>query len=124
MMSEPASASSAGILALAVAICGPLAGEYAVIVLASLAGSLWALSARSAPGAAASALMLLRLVLTAVVLTGSATWWIEQRYGLPAHRIMAPVAFGIGAIGDRWRDAIRALWANAAGRFSGSGGKG
>ncbi len=115
-MSEPTTtAAQVGLVALAIALFGPLAGQYAVIVMASLAGALWTLSETQTRGAG-SALLVARLVLTAVVLAGSATWWIESRYGLPAHQILSPVAFLIGAFGNRWRGAIRVLWNEGAKR--------
>lgn len=44
-MSDPTTTTTTGLVAVAVAVLGPMAGEYAVIVLSALAGSLWALSA-------------------------------------------------------------------------------
>ena len=121
-VSEPTTGAQAGLLALAIALFGPLAGQYAVIVMASLAGSLWALSEAQTRGAGSAALVL-RLVLTAVVLAGSATWWLESRYDLPSHQILSPVAFLIGAFGNRWRAAIKSLWDAAAKRLGAQDGR-
>jgi hypothetical protein len=108
-MSEPTSTTAAtGLVALAVALVGPMAGEYAVIVLSALAGSLWALSRSTTATRAAGALLVLRLVLTAVVLAGGASWWLSTQYSIPAHQLLAPVAFGVGAIGNGWGSLINA----------------
>lgn len=111
-MSEPSSVAQAGLVAIAIALFGPLAGQYAVIVLAALAGALWALSEAKTRGVG-SAMLLVRLILTALVLAGAPTWWLEMHYDLPAHQILAPVAFLIAAVGDRWRSAISTLWSRA-----------
>jgi hypothetical protein len=45
-MAEPTSTGSVGLAALAVALIGPMAGPYALIVFAGLAGAMLPLSAR------------------------------------------------------------------------------
>jgi hypothetical protein len=107
-MSEPTAVTATGLVAIGVALLGPMAGEYAVIVLSALAGSLWALSRSSTDTRAAGALLVLRLVLTAVVLAGGASWWLSGHYSIPAHHLLAPVAFCIGAIGNGWGSLINA----------------
>jgi hypothetical protein len=100
-MVEPAG-SSKGIVALAVLMFGTVAGEYAAIVFCALAGSLWALSKVETEARARGAFLVARLVMTAVVLTGPLAWWLEHEYQWPAHRMLAPLAFAIGALGDKW----------------------
>ena len=102
-MTEPTIPATAGIVALGVAMLGPMAGPYAVIVLSALAGALWALAQAPTSTRAAGALLLLRLVLSAVVLTSGVAWLLERHYSWPAHQVLAPVAFLIGMGGDRWR---------------------
>ena len=109
-MTEPTTSTGAGIVAVSVAILGPMAGEYAVIVLAALAGSLWALSRLSTASRVDAALLILRLVLTAVVLAGGAAWWLQTQYAWPAQQMLAPVAFAIGAVGDRWTAFFELLY--------------
>lgn len=107
-MSDPAVIAPAGLVALMVAFLGPLAGPYAVILVSGLAGALWALSTtRTTRWEAAT--MLLRLVLTAVMLTGSLAWWIQTRYGVPVAEAVSPVAFVLGATGDMAARAMRSL---------------
>lgn len=101
-MNEPTT-TSVGLQALFVALLGPLAGEHAVIVFAALAGALWPLSNTEGMTTGRGAMFLLRLVLTASVLTGIIAWWASKEYGIESSSILAPVAFGIGVIGDSWR---------------------
>lgn len=117
-MAEPAS-PSVGIVAVAVALLGPMAGEYAVIVLAALAGSLWALARADTPTRTHGALLVMRLVLTAIVLTGGVAWWLEASYEWPVHQMLAPVAFAIGALGERWQMAIEKGWERISGVIGG-----
>lgn len=104
-MTEPTSTAATGvsIVAVAIGLLGPAAGPYATIVLGALAGALWALSAAPTETRRAGAGLVLRLVLTAVLLTGGAAAALESQYGWPAHQLLAPVAFAIGMGGDRWR---------------------
>ena len=99
-MAEPASTSTISITALAVALLGPMAGPYALIVFAALAGSLWPISAVEATSRVASAFLLFRCTAMAVVFTGAAANWIQSHYAIQSHEAMAPVAFFIGAFGN------------------------
>jgi hypothetical protein len=56
-------------------------------------------------------MLVLRLVLTAVVLAGSAAWFIERSYEWPAHQVLAPVAFLIGMLGDKVPKLVERLLA-------------
>ncbi len=106
-MAEPTSSSGGAGLAVAlVAMLGPVAGEYAAILFAALAGALWPLSATATITRRAGAWMLLRLVATSVALTGVAAWAANQHLGIPVSTALAPVSFAIAAMGDRWRDMI------------------
>lgn len=119
-MAEPASTTSgAGLAVTLVALVGPAAGEYATIMFAALAGALWPLSAAAGLTRAAGALMVLRLVLTAFALTGVVAWWVQSTWHVPATTLLAPVAFGISALGDNWRSLIAALVARAGAILSG-----
>ena len=97
-MTEPTTTAASGvsIVTVAIGLLGPAAGPYATIALGALT------AAPTEPRAAGAGLVL-RLVLTAVVLTGGAAAALEAQYGWPAHQLLAPVAFGIGMGGDRWR---------------------
>lgn len=121
-MSEPTSAVSGGVVVLAVAIAGPVAGQYIAILFGALAGSLWALGKTKTETRAAGAYLVLRLVLTACVITGPLAWWLGTHYNLPANQLLAPVALGIAAFGDRWGALLDAL-ADIVGQRKSSGGE-
>jgi hypothetical protein len=108
-MAEPASTSTgASAAVLLIALLGPLAGQYALIVMAALAGALWPLSTMEGLTRRTGAFFLARVVFTACVLTGTAAWWLESRYQLPATQGMAVVAFFIGGAGNGWRPVLAA----------------
>lgn len=118
-MTEPTLPSAVGIVAIGVALLGPMAGPYAVIVLAALAGALWALAQAPTATRAAGAMLLLRLVLTAVVMTSGVAWLLESQYAWPAHQMLAPVAFLIGMGGDRWRYVVDVIVKSVGRRIGG-----
>ena len=101
-MPEPISTTGVSLVVVATAMLGPAAGQYAVIVLSALAGGLWALGKLTTSSRTDGALLLLRLLLTAVALTGGAAWWIDTHYQIPAQQLLSPIAFLIAALGDRW----------------------
>ena len=109
-MPEPTS-TSAGIslAALFVAILGPMAGPYALIVFAALAGALWPLSASETTTRMSGAWLVLRCTLTAVALTGVLSVLIQTHWSIPAVEALAPVAFLIGALGNGWRPVFGAI---------------
>jgi hypothetical protein len=107
-MAEP-STSSISITALAIAVLGPMMGPYALIVFAALAGALWPLSTMPTVTRMQGAAFLVRVVALAVVLTGTAAYWIETKYKVPAVESVALVAFCIGAMGNGWRPVLQGL---------------
>lgn len=108
-MTEPTLPPSAGVVALGVTLISPAADAYAVIVLCSLAGALWALAAASTERRRDGAWLVLRLVLTATVLTVSVSVLIERLYGLPAGDVLPGVAFTLGMGPERWRALVTAV---------------
>jgi hypothetical protein len=114
MAPEPTSAGSTGIAALLIAILGPLGGEYAAIIFAALGGALWPLQTMKDVSKKKGAFFLFRVVITAVLITGSATYWLEAKYELPALHGMTVVAFFIGAMGNGFGSVIDALRAGLA----------
>ncbi len=108
-MAEPTSTTGVSIAALAIAIAGPLAGPYALILFAALAGSLWPLSAAATITRTAGAWLVLRCTLTSVVLTGGASAWMGAQYGWQVNELIAPVAFIFGAMGNGWRAVVETV---------------
>ena len=124
-MAEPTTASGISITALLIALLGPLAGQYAVIVMAALAGALWPLSTMDMPSRRAGAAFLFRIVAAAVLLSGSAAYYLEQNYQFPAVHGMAVAAFLIGAMGNGWSPIFKAIRESLSVfiRAAGSGGQ-
>lgn len=108
-MAEPTSTSSLSLAALAIALLGPAAGPYALIVFAALAGALWPLSAATTMTRKAGAGLLLRCTTLAVIMTGGISMLLESYHAIPASEALAPVAFFIGALGNGWRPVIDAI---------------
>ncbi len=92
-----------------VVILGPAAGAGATILFAALSGALWALVEKKDLTKSQGAFLVLRLVLTSLALTGTIALWIEAHYKIPALSLLSPLAFGIAAIGERWRTIFGVL---------------
>ena len=123
-MAEPATTTSAGIVAIAIVLLGPIAGEHAAIPFCALAGALWALSSAKCETRAQGALLVLRLVLTAVVLTGACVWLLEDLYSWPARHVLPGVAFLIGLFGHRWPSLAEDISTRIRGRVRGTDAQG
>lgn len=109
-MTEPLTAAgSASLAVVAVALLGPLAGPYVVIVFASLAGSLWALSSAHTLTRSAGAWLVLRCTLLAVVLTSGVSEYLSSAHGIAPGDSLAPVALFIGAMGNGWRPVFASI---------------
>jgi hypothetical protein len=119
-MPEPTSTVGAGIslAALSIALLGPLAGPYALILFAALSGSLWPLSVAETGSRMAGAWLVVRCTLTSLLLTGTAVAWLQSQYGIEVNASIAPVAFFGGALGNGWRvvlDKLSGVVASIAG---------
>lgn len=121
-MPEPTSTSGISLAAVSIALLGPMAGPYALIVFAALAGALWPLSAADTMTRAAGAWLLLRCTLTAVVLTSALSLVLQNQWQIPANEALAPVAFAIGALGNGWRPVFEAVGAALQAVVSRAGG--
>ena len=125
-MPEPTSSAGISIAALSIALLGPLAGPYALILFAALAGSLWPLSAASTLTRLEGAWLVLRCTLTGVILTGGAASWMQSQYGIQVNETIAPVAFVFGALGNGWRavlDKLTSVLSSVVGRIDAGSGK-
>lgn len=107
-MAEPSS-STLSLTVLAIALLGPAAGPYALIVAMALIGAMWPLSTMPTISRAAGAMFLIRVVGMAVAITAGAAYWLETRYNLPAKETFAVIAFAIGAMGNGWRPVLAGL---------------
>lgn len=123
-MAEPTSTAAGGVslIIILTSVLGPLLGPYAVIVMASLLGAMWPLSVMPDTTRISGAFFLARVISTAVVLTASAAWYLEAKFGFPAVHGMAVVAFFIGALGNGWAPVFYALRQGLAAVARGIGG--
>lgn len=111
-MAEPviqAAATGVSLVTLATAIAGPLAGPYLVITLGGVSGGLWALSSTSGTTRLQGAMLMLRCVLTAVLLTALIAQVLGARFGIQVTELYALVSLVIGMLGNRWQDIIDAV---------------
>lgn len=108
-MAEPTTTGSISLTVLFIALLGPLAGPYALIVFASLAGALWPLSAQVTATHAEGAWLLLRCTLTAIVMTVFFAGVLERAWGVPINEGLGAVALLIGALGNGWRPVFNSL---------------
>jgi hypothetical protein len=101
MMAEP-TVSATSLSVATVALLGPLAGPWAIVVLCALAGAQWALS-REKPGSTFDgALLVFKCLTTACVLSGSIALFISKQFPefVPTE-LLGPVAFFLAAMGNR-----------------------
>jgi hypothetical protein len=110
-MAEPIQSTVAGVslITLAVAVFGPNAGPYIVIVLGSLGGGLWALSSAVIETRAQGAWLMLRCLVTAIVLTAMIAGLLGPWLGVDTLEVYVVVAFTIGALGNKWIEIIDAV---------------
>lgn len=110
-MPEPIQTTVAGVslMTLAVAVFGPLAGPYIVILLGSIAGGLWALSGAPMQTRAEGAWLMLRCIFTAVMLTSVIAVVVESYYQIKVNESYAVVSFVIGMLGNQTKDLIEAV---------------
>jgi hypothetical protein len=110
-MAEPIQSTVAGVslITLAVAVFGPNAGPYIVIVLGSLGGGLWALSSAVIETRVQGAWLMLRCLVTAIVLTAMVAGLLGPWLGVDTVEVYVVVAFVIGALGNKWLEIIDAI---------------
>lgn len=78
-------------------------GPYAVILLASTAGAAWSLGRRDPTERRSAIWFFLRVNLTACVLTSGIATLLSKAYTLSSLEwTFAPIAFGLGLVGDDW----------------------
>lgn len=108
-MAEPSTSAGVSLTVIGIALLGPMAGPYAVIVFAALAGAMWPLSSSTTESSIAGAWLLLRVTLTAVVLTLFIATIIERAWGVPPDESLGSVALAIGAMGNSWKSVWDAV---------------
>lgn len=108
-MAEPSTSAGVSLTVIFVALLGPMAGPYALIAFAALAGAMWPLTASTTTTRMDGAWLLLRCTLMAIVLTVFLASGIERLWEIPANEALAPVALIIGALGNGWRPVFEAM---------------
>ncbi len=97
-------------MTLAIALFGPAAGPYVVIVLGSVGGGLWALAGVKRMTRMQGAWMMLRCILTALALTAILAAivapWLKV---VDVKEVYVAVAFIIGAFGNKWLEVFEAV---------------
>lgn len=124
-MTEPVSpvVAAVSLVTLGVALFGPLAGPYAAIVAGGIGGGLWALSGAKLESASVGVWLMLRCVVTAIVLTAIISGFIGPFFKVPVTEAYAVVAFGIGMLGNSWRDIAETVKVRLQSLISNSGSK-
>lgn len=121
-MAEPTS-TAAGVTLTGglVVLLGPVLGPWVTVLLAAFIGALWTLGRVDTPSRIKAALLLSRIVLTALVLTGGVAAVLAQFMAWSLDHVLPGVAFTLGALGDKFhglREAaanrIRALIGGAS----------
>lgn len=120
-MAEPIQSTVAGVslITLAVAVFGPNAGPYIVIVLGSLGGGLWALSSATLETRMQGAWLMLRCLVTAIVLTAMIAGLLGPWLGINTLEAYVVVAFIIGALGNKWLEIIDSIKLRAQSMITG-----
>jgi hypothetical protein len=110
-MLEPThpAAGVVSLMTLAVALFGPQAGPYFVILLGSIGGGLWPLSSAVLASRMAGLWLMLRCTFTAVVLTSLIAGVLGPYFGIAATETYAVISFVIGALGDKWLDIFESI---------------
>lgn len=92
-----------------IVLMGPILGPWVTVLLASFSGALWAMGRAETESRAMAAWLLMRVMLTALVLTGGIAAMLSQFMSWSLDHALPAVAFGIGAMGDKMgvlREAI------------------
>ena len=108
-MSEPQSSAiqvGASVVGGFSVIAGPEIGPWIAVLVASFAGSLWTLGAADTEDKFRAGLLLIRVNLTAVVLTGCVAVPVVNYNLLPHEYALPAVAFALGAIGAHYKTLI------------------
>lgn len=111
-MAEPTSTAAGAAASFTgglVVLLGPVLGPWAAVLLAAFIGALWTLGRVDTPSRFTAALLLGRIVLTALVLTGGLAAVLAHMWAWSLDHVLPGVAFTIGALGDKFhtlRDAV------------------
>lgn len=111
-MQEPTTAASGltnYLTGVSIGLAGYVTGDTVAIILGATFGALWAIGTAQTGGRLAGLVLLVKLIGTALALTGFLAYVIEANGGAPAARTLTPTAFFVAAIGTRWPQLIEAF---------------
>lgn len=77
--------------------------------MGGVSGGLWALSSADSQTRIQGAMLMLRCVLTAVLLTALIAQVLGARFGIQVTELYGIVSLVIGMLGNRWQDIIDAV---------------
>ena len=103
-MPEPTSATlgvTASFTGGLIVLLGPVLGPWMTVLLAAFSGALWTMGRADTQNRLTAALLLSRVMLTALVLTGGIAAVLAQFMAWSLDHVLPAVAFGIGALGDK-----------------------
>lgn len=123
-MSEPQATMVQGGASLVgglIVLAGPQLGPWLAVIAASFVGSLWTLGAADTQDKWRAGLLLLRVNLTALVLTGCASVPVVSYNLLPHEYALPAMAFTLGAIGAHYKGLIE--WAIGTAKHKVGGGQ-
>ncbi len=104
-----------------IVLAGPELGPWLAVLAASFVGSLWTLGAADTQDKARAFLLLLRVNLTALALTGCVSVPVVSYNLLPYEYALPAVAFCLGAIGAHYKSLIE--WAIGRAKARAGGGQ-
>lgn len=108
-MSEPHTSvvqGGASLVGGLIVLAGPQLGPWLAVLAASFVGSLWTLGAADTQDKTRAVLLLVRVNLTALVLTGCASVPVVSYNLLPYEYALPAMAFALGAIGAHYKGLI------------------
>lgn len=105
-MQEPAtSASAAAAVSITgglIALFGPVIGVWMAVILSATVGATWTIGRVHTDSKRTALLILCRLVMTAIILTGGLSWLLFEKLGVAQDFALPIIAFCIGALGDKF----------------------
>lgn len=107
-MSEPTTTvvqGGASVVGGLIVLAGPELGPWLAVLAASFVGSLWTVGALETQTKWHAALVLLRTILTALVLTGAVAFVLVNYTSVPIEHVLPLTAFALGAWFEQLKDS-------------------
>lgn len=88
---------------------GPEVGPWVSVFVAAFVGAMWTVGAVETVTRLHAGLIMLRIILTACILTGALAYFLANYTSIPLDHVLPLTAFGLGALGDKFgtlKDAV------------------